>query len=294
MLTIISTNTIKNRVEKQLVVTLKNNSWITPNSIPYKKNKIVSILQKNNIQNGNVIILVKYGNRNPADFPEIYFNNYLLSIVFYKNYLDILLWLNAINQFDKKKSQKALSLAMMKPFYLEWGNKIYNSLKKQRYNLVDVKKHFADSTTAKELSKILSTGSRLAIYVGHGRSRGWTGYRGFRWKHIELFKQKNPIGCFIALSCSSLFHDKKETIPLHMQLVMEGRNCTFLGTWDSVKIIPLRIIVKIILDIFSKKKQEPIGEVLKQVSLTILKLKNPLVEDSWKKFKLLGNPLQKI
>jgi hypothetical protein len=96
------------------------------------------------------------------------------------------------------------------------------------------------------------------------------------------------------LSCSSLLHDKKESLPLGVQLVMEGRGCAFLGTWDAVQIVPLRSITKILIELFEIMPVMPLCEFLAVAHTRILSLNDPDVNAHWKNFRLVGNPLIQI
>ena len=292
--TILSSKLIKEDIETDLAKTIKVDHWLTPKSIPYKKDTIVKLLNQNGVHHGNVILFVQYGKRNPADFPEICVDDLVLSLVFYKTVADIVNWMMAIKLYSKVQPQKVLTLAMMKPLYMKWGEKIYQCLRRHRYNKGQVKRHFADTTTNVELGHKLSRGCTLAIYVGHGRSRGWSGYRGFRWRHLEQFKQTVPIGSLISLSCNSLLHDKKESLPMGLQLIMEGRSCTFFGTWDSVHIVPLRTITKILLAIFTNAQKVTVGELIADAHSQVLALNDALVLENWLKFRLIGSPFQII
>lgn len=294
MTTIISTQSVQEKTEEKLKNVLGVDFWITPNSIPYKKETICSLLKKKGVTSGNIIVFVKYGRRNPSDFPEICLENYVISLVFYKDFSDITNWIKAVDDFSEKKPEKVLALAMMKPFYMKWGEKIYQCLRKERYAKNIVSKHFGDTTTNLELGKKLSKGCNLAVYVGHGRSRGWSGYRGFRWKHLAINKQLAPIGSLISLSCSSLMHDKEMSLPMGLQLIMEGRSCSFLGTWDAVQIVPLRTITTILLDLFSEDRQQPLGELLYQAHQRIIAIEDPAVTENWFNFRLIGNPFQLV
>ncbi len=292
--TIISTDSVNNLIGTKLKEVISVNHWLLPNSIPYKQKEILQLLQRNGILSGTVIILVKYGKREPAHFPKICIGDFLITLVFYKKTEQISNWIYGLKKFEEVKPMKALSLSMMKPLYMNWGEKIYSSLRKSRYAKKDVRKHFPDTTTSHELGRKLSKGCALAIYVGHGRSRGWSGYRGFRLHHLDKFKQIAPIGSLISLSCSSLKKDKKDSLPMGLQLIMEGRSCAFLGTWDAVHIVPLRTITKILLDILSQKSQEPIGQVLQKAHQKIISLNDSHVIENWEKFRLIGNPFQVI
>lgn len=294
MTTIISSEPVKVKFESSLTEQLNVDRWLTGKTLPVTKNQIITFTRRNGVNEGGVIIFTKYGKRSPSHYPEICIDNLIVSLVFYKTHSDVSNWINALKTYPKKESSKALILGMMKPFYLKWGDRIYQSLQEARYKQDNIDKHLADTTTKLELSQYLSEGSPLAIYVGHGRSRGWSGYRGVRWKDIERFEQKIPIGNMISLSCSSLKQDKEFSLPFGLQWIMEGRCCTFIGTWDAVKIKPLTIITKILLNCLSNSEINRVNELILSVNNQIVELNDSDVSLNWSKFKLIGNPYQTL
>jgi hypothetical protein len=294
MTTIISSYPVKRKFESNLSEYLTIDKWLTQKTPPVSEKQIISVTSRNGVKKGNTILFIKYGKRNPSHFPEICIGNLIVSLVFYKSHKDINQWISALKSFSQKRNKSVLVLGMMKPFYLKWGEKIFQSFRDKRYRENNVYKHLADTTTRLELSQKLSNGCSLAIYVGHGRSRGWSGYRGFRWKHIERFEQKTPIGNMISLSCSSLKHDKEFSLPFGLQWVMEGRCCTFIGTWDSVQIKPLAVITNIFLKCLANSDIHNINELIVNMNKQIVSLNNSEVRINWSKFKLIGNPYQSL
>ena len=287
---IISTPAAKEAVISILPHQLMVNKWLTQRVVPADIRKIVSLAWGSGIEKGNVILLVKYGRRSPSQFPPICSGEWLISLVFYNSFNDITNWLKAVKHFAFTKPQKALVLGMMKPFYIHWANKIYECLKKERYPTRKIFRHLPDKTTHVELAQKLSLGCSLAIYVGHGRSRGWSGYRGFRWKHVAMFDQKKPIGTMISLSCSSLKRDKNSSVSMGLQWIMEGRCCAFIGACDSVKIKPLIAITTIILECLSLKVISTVNILLMEVNKRIIAMNDPDIISTWSKFRLIGNP----
>jgi hypothetical protein len=291
---IVSTPAARQSVETELRNALPVSHWLIPDAIPYRETQLLSLLGRSGIAGGSIILLVRYGRRNPSDFPAICTGPYVISLVFYNKLEDLHNWAAAVRKYDNNPPPKALALAMMKPLYMKWGEAIFQSLRKNRYHSGRASRHFADKITNVDLGRKLSRGSPLAVYVGHGRSRGWSGYRGFRWKHLALFKQKVPIGTLISLSCSSLLHDKKDSFPMGLQLIMAGRGCAFLGSCGPVQIVPLRSITKILIELFELTPVMPLGEFIAAAHVRILGLNDTDVKLNWQNFRIIGNPLQMI
>ena len=135
-------------------------------------------------------------------------------------------------------------------------------------------------------------GCSLAVYVGHGRSRGWSGYRGFRWSHMENTVQRKPIGTLISFSCSSLKSDKKNSLPFGLQWILSGRACTILASCGSLQLNALKVIGNIFLESVSSPDVSSIDELLFTMNDKIRSLNNPALLKNWGNFRLTGNPFQ--
>ncbi len=294
MVIIISTQAVKKRFFTALSEKITFDKWLTPKQIPYDEKTITALARKNEIAKGTVIIFSKYGRITAAQFPKICTSDLLISLFFYKTLSDISNWIEAIGNYNESPPNEVLVLGMMKPFYIKWAERVYNCLRNKRYGEEKTSKHLPDITTNIELANQLSQGCILAIYVGHGRSRGWSGYRGFRWSHISRFNQKKPIGTVISLSCNSVKQDKTQSIPLGIQWVMDGRNCVFLGLTGSVKIRPLEEITRILLECLSVLEIRRVDQLILQLNDRIKKLDKPDVNSTWTNFRLIGNPFQAL
>ena len=53
-----------------------------------------------------------------------------------------------------------------------------------------------------DLLRAVGAGLGLGIYLGHGRSVGWVGYRGLRARHFHRFDGE-PLGAVVALACET-------------------------------------------------------------------------------------------
>jgi hypothetical protein len=58
----------------------------------------------------------------------------------------------------------------------------------------------AERLTRDDLALGLRTGLGLAIYFGHGRPRGWAGYRGVRLEHL-VRSNGEPLGALLSVTC---------------------------------------------------------------------------------------------
>ena len=60
----------------------------------------------------------------------------------------------------------------------------------------------ADRVTLAQLRLGLQCGAGLAFYYGHGRSKGWAAYHGFRAKHVQRFPEE-PLGVLVSPTCDN-------------------------------------------------------------------------------------------
>lgn len=293
MLIIVSTKAIHDRVSHELTDALSFDHWITVRAIPVTERKISSLLKKHasSAQRGRLLFLVNSKSRKPSDFPGLFVGNWLLSLVFYKNALQLSPWLDAIRNYESERKEKVYVLGMMKPYYLDWANKIYNAFHASASFNGRTSKCLADTTTRAELVRKLGKGCSLVVYVGHGRSRGWSGYRGFRWHHMEVMRQRHPIGVLFHFSCDGL-KANGSALPFGEQWVREGRACSSIAACDSLQLKPLEDIAQAFMDSVSVTGVIRIDEILFSMNATIKNLGNAEVERNWRHFRFIGNPMQ--
>jgi hypothetical protein len=224
-----------------------------------------------------------------TDYAPVY-GHCCLGLFPYSNHTEIKQWLRAVRGYAQQ-TKKILVTGMQKPFYEKWCRKIYDSIRMgNTKNTVQLKMPF--STVKEELAKEFAKGFVLCTYCGHGRNRGWSGYRGFRWRDIEEKKMKTPSGVVLSLSCSNLKYQKSQT-PFGVQWVGSGRLCSFVGCKTMVHIQPLITITNFFIEALQHKKNATIGEVMLAVQKKVL-LETAIIRQEWGNFALVGNPLQVI
>jgi hypothetical protein len=241
-----------------------------------------------------VWVFVPYGTIRPTDLPGPVVGRVLVSYVFYRSPAEVAHWWRALRQAPLDVPDRALVLSMMKPFYLEWAERVRAALTARRFSGGRLRCHFPDETLHTELGEILSHGCTLAVYVGHGRSRGWSGYRGFRWKHVAPYPQQAPVGTMISLSCSSLAQDREHSLPMGLQWVMAGRCGAFLGACDAVEIQPLATITGFMLDILKGDATLDAGDLVRAVDDQVTSSGCAEARRCWSSFRLIGNPFQPL
>ena len=106
-------------------------------------------------------------------------------------------------------------LGQWHPRYLHLADRIENLLDHR----VRTFRWTGDVIGRDELVEALGCGLGLAIYVGHGRSVGWVGYRGLRARHFDSFRGE-PLGGVVSLCCQTASRHRTElsyaeSLPVH-------------------------------------------------------------------------------
>ena len=176
-------------------------------------------------------------------------------------------------------------MAMWKETYLRRARHLLAALR-TAYGPAGTADWSADRTDRSHLITRLATAHvPLAFYLGHGRERGWTGYRGLRWHHLEHRPFRRPLGALVSLSCSNLEFGRK--------WVGEGRAQAFLGSPEPVRVTGLVRLVSTIADCFSGRPPAPpvtIGQLVEQIDRRVDVRGEGELSEAWDKFILLGDP----
>jgi hypothetical protein len=182
-------------------------------------------------------------------------------------------------------------LAMWKTLYLELGSKMYLAMNKGLKNSNrKVAKWFSDEISRDDLiTKLHETHINLLIYLGHGRSRGWSGYRGLRWHHIATTTKDKPIDAIISMTCDNLKFENN-VLPFGVNYVYHRKANAFLGAVSSVKIVPMKKICSIIETLVTNSDYETIGQFITKLDKHIKVINNKDLSLCWSKFRLIGNP----
>jgi hypothetical protein len=183
-------------------------------------------------------------------------------------------------------------MAMNRRSYIERGRLVASWLRSA--NGPHVKTWFSDVMSRYDICERLAEGPRLAVYVGHGRARGFSGYMGLRWHHLIQVPAKAPCGTVIAFSCDTL---KREhgIFPFGCQWVTGGRAISFFGSVDAVTVKANAQLAHVIGSVFESRTAETVGQVMQK---TAEKLNgNPKNSEAYRAFRtyrLIGNPLQPL
>lgn len=179
--------------------------------------------------------------------------------------------------------ENRLVLAMWKPYYLSLAQRFACSIGAQAA--------FADCTERETVCRLLAEGPRSAIYIGHGRPQGWSGYRGLRLHHLQAVARKRPIGTVLALACSNLKRRGAEP-GFGQQLVLTGAARAFFGAIDNVRIRPFTRIAESIHEAIAARRRLTIGELLADLDARFRSDRD--LQSAWSKLRLVGDPLQPV
>lgn len=214
-----------------------------------------------------------------------------VGIVAYEDERQLERWFGALGAFRADES-RILVTAMQKPSYVAWAQRLAQAF------ATDVAPALTSlrlpaTTTRDELAALLGDGFRLCLYAGHGRSRGWSGYRGLRWPHLAAVPARGIGGSVVSLSCSALRRDRVLSRPFGLEWIWSGRLCSFLGTVDALR---MRSLVRIAGFMLASREARPatIGALVCAVHDRVLDAHDEELAADWCRFRLVGHPLQPI
>lgn len=253
-------------------------------------------LAKHTAAEFSAILLVVPRGHSPADLvPAPALNGTPVGLIFASADDQLTPWLRAVGEFPHRADRELAVLAMWKPFYLEWGARFAAALRDGfGADSTRVRSWFADEVTREELCERLAHGQNLVLYVGHGRERGWSGYRGLRWRHIDGVPLTRPIGAVVSLTCSNLKAPRAGDRAFGLNWVGSGRACAFFGAADSVRLRPLASIASDMIKEISSGAHRDLAGFIAALDRRIRAAATPPVLATWNRFRLIGNPVQRF
>lgn len=243
------------------------------------------------------ILLVAPRRRSPARLvPAPVLNGVLIGIIQAESEAQLKPWLRALLD-THTVTQGAIwaVLAMWKNVYLMWGERFAKWMHAGFNDKeTEVQTWFADTVSRQDVCKLLAAGPQLALYCGHGRARGWSGYRGVRWEHIAAAELRKPCGVLISLACDTL-KQTRGVFPFGCQWVSEGRACSYVGSVDRVGYEANAAFAHELGRIFAMGHCQNIGHLLREVH-EYLEQRPDLTKAmrAFLTYRLMGNPLQAL
>jgi hypothetical protein len=202
-------------------------------------------------------------------------------------------WLAAVAPAPDPEPAWAV-LAMAKDAYLGLARRFRDRLRAGADDRVRVPDWMADRYTAAEAAAALAGGPRLAVYLGHGRPNGWSGYQGFRWTHVAAAPPVRACGTVIGFSCRNLKH-VRGALPFGTRWVTEGRAAAFLGAVSDVGTEAGFTLADELARELAEGGHESIGQVLAALDRRLAV--DPSLAPAHRelrRFRLIGNPLQPL
>lgn len=188
--------------------------------------------------------------------------------------------LAAVSVASPNLTPQRVILSMWNASYLRRADTLQAGLKRA-YGKAGVARWTADLVGRRELSHRLATHRiPLAFYLGHGRERGWAGYRGLRIHHLQ--QPAEPMGLVVSLSC--------RTLEFGRQLVEEGYALAFLGSDQAMGVPGLTRLVGTIATVFSAENGPPktADDLLSATDRYVSRSTSVELQDAWAQLQLLG------
>ncbi len=268
------------REQSQLTTVKRSND-------PYQISSLVGRLRKT----ADALLLVVPRNRSPRRVaPGPIVAGIPLGLVFANQPDDLIPWLIA----TKHQSSKQLwaVLAMWKRSYLRLGKRLAKWM--QGSNPNQVEGWYADNVTRDDLIKRMAQGPRVVVYVGHGRPRGLTGYRGLRGYHFTELHDRQPCGTFICFACDTL----KRTygvFPFGCRLVLDGVVAAYLGAVEPLLVDANTRLAHHMGELFEKQAANDLATLVTKMEKRLKDLpEQKMVYRAFSDYRIIGNPLQPL
>lgn len=181
-------------------------------------------------------------------------------------------------------------LAMWKASYLSWGERLVHAFGAAGSG-ARVEWWPATDVLREQLCTRLATGPDVVIYVGHGRERGWTGYRGVRMQHVLAHAPERPVGALLAFTCRNLLPTVDGEPSFGEGWVTSGRARAFLGAVDAVRVEPLEQIGRHLEALLATASLHTLADLVRALDARLRAEDDFAVLEAWRSFRVVGHPL---
>ncbi|HMH52027.1 MAG TPA: hypothetical protein VK548_17460 [Candidatus Acidoferrum sp.] len=187
------------------------------------------------------------------------------------------------------------ALAMGKDVFLELGRSCIRSMRTGGApHAMSVGNWLADTISRDSLCANLAAGPRLAVYIGHGRPLGWSGYQAVRWRHVEKIACQRPCGIVVAFACDTL-NGLRGMTPFGCRWVYQGRACSYLGVTSGLDVAAGCRLMEEFGALLATGNHQTIGQLLVALDEQIGRREDLApVRPAFSMFRLIGNPLQTL
>jgi hypothetical protein len=183
----------------------------------------------------------------------------------------------------QKRPQVERSLAVLAqrhPRYLKVASRIEKYL--HQHSSWHCFNWSSDVVIKEDMFTGLGSGMGLAIYLGHGRPKGWSGYYGTRIDHFS--KSRKPMGAMVSLCCHTASR-RRVSISFAENLVLKGISGASLGAINAT------------LHQDNTRWAVRMMEVKPTVGLTIgelLRQSAPPNKNALTSYRLIGDPMSPV
>lgn len=259
--------------------------------VDYQRFNVEAVISKFDFTNSRIIFLAVPLSIDCANIvPAPVVNGVLICIYYYMDKSEI----SSIEEMmkDNPSEQEKRRLVILSPWedlFTKLGNRFYNATyKKCKSDLLSIVKWYADKISREKLiTRLFNERIGSVVYIGHGRSRGWTGYMGIRWKHLSNQECKTPIDTIFSMTCDTL--KKEHDIPFGINWVLSRKARAFFGSTEAVKIEPLTRICEIMTEALNSDAIR-VRDYLIIIDEAVRSNEDAEVIDCWNSFRLIGNP----
>lgn len=177
--------------------------------------------------------------------------------------------------------------AMAKDAFLEPTDHWAGTLEAAGRPTVDAR---ADRARRDDLVAMLREGPGVVLYAGHGRTRGWSGYQGLRWRHLRppAPDRPRPAGVVVAFACDTLKRARSR-VDFGTRLVGAGMARAYLGAVGSIRTADAEALSGIVVEHLARREgPATLATLLQGVDRAVAA--DPAARRAWRSFRLLGDP----
>jgi len=147
----------------------------------------------------------------------------------------------------------------------------------------------ADRARRDDLLRALAAGPGIVLYAGHGRTRGWSGYQGIRWHHMEADRPGAVgAGLVIAFACDTLKRSRSR-FPFGSRLVESGLAGGYLGAAGSVRTRDAEALAEVVIALLARGTHETGAHLMAQLDAE-LRDGPAASRRAWAQFRFVGDP----
>ena len=147
----------------------------------------------------------------------------------------------------------------------------------------------ADRARREDLVAALQAGPGIVLYAGHGRTRGWSGYQGIRWRHLaSAMPSGGGAELVIAFACDTLKRSRGR-VPFGSRVVAAGVAGAYLGAAASVRTRDAEALAEVVVPLLARGTHATPAHLVSAVDRA-LEREGPEARRAWAAFRLVGDP----